>query len=58
MVQSFADPSDVRSLQQAIGQYGMYRYILARTDPDRALYLAVHSEVYDGILSEQLGQAS
>ena len=56
-VQTFAGPSDVQSLQHAVGQYGMYRYILSRTDPERELFMAVHADVADGILAEPLGQA-
>lgn len=56
-VQTFAGPSDVRDLQQAVGQYGMYRHVLTRTEPDRELYMAVHEDVADGILAEPLGEA-
>lgn len=55
-VQSFANPSAVRNLQEALGQYLLYRIVLARQQPDRPLFLAVACEVYDGILSEPLGQ--
>lgn len=55
-VQSFLNLSDVRSLQEAIGQYELYRLALAHRQPDRRLYLAVPGRVYDGILSEPLGQ--
>lgn len=55
-VQSFMNPSDVRNLQEALGQYILYRVILARQQPDRALFLGVSKKVYDGILSERLGQ--
>jgi hypothetical protein len=55
-IQSFANPSAVRNLQEALGQYLLYRVVLARQQPDRPLFLGVASEVYDGILSEPLGQ--
>src|SRR5437660_1477839 len=54
-VQSFTGPSPVADLQQALGQFTMYRLILAEQQPDRALFLAIPVAVYDGILSEQLG---
>lgn len=54
-VQSFANPSPVADLQQAIGQFTMYRLILADQQPARTLFLAIPAPVYDGILSEQLG---
>jgi hypothetical protein len=55
-IQSFLSPSPVRDLQEAVGQYDIYRAILAETDPDRILYLAVPSRVDEGILSERFGQ--
>lgn len=55
-IQSFVGGSPVRDFQEALGQYAMYRVILARQQPDRPLFLAVPQAVYDGILSETLGQ--
>ena len=54
-VQSFTGPSPVADLQQALGQFTMYRLVLADQQPDRALFLAIPHAVYDGILSEELG---
>lgn len=56
-VQTFAAPSDVHNLQRAIGQYGMYRFVLSHTDPDRRLYMAVDEETYATVLTEPFGQA-
>ena len=55
-VQSFLGHSPVADLQQALGQYTMYRLALVEQQPDRPLYLAVSEDVYNGILSEPLGQ--
>ena len=55
-IQSFLNPSAVRNLQEALGQYILYRVVLARQQPDRPLFLGVSAEVYDEILSEPLGQ--
>src|SRR5437588_32673 len=49
-VQSFRSPSAVADLQQALGQYTMYRVVLAEQQPDRPLFLAVSHTVYDGLL--------
>lgn len=57
-VQSFIRPSAVADLEQALGQYSLYRIVLAGQQPDRPLYLAVPTEAYLGILSEPLGQAA
>lgn len=54
-VQSFTGPSPVADLQQAVGQFTMYRLILADQQPDRTLFVAIPQRVYDGILSEELG---
>lgn len=55
-VQSFLSPSPVADFQQALGRYAMYRVILSEQQPDRPLFLAVSDSVYDGVLSEPLGQ--
>lgn len=55
-VQSFLSPSDIEDLQHAVGQFVLYRLLLAQTDPNRILYLAVPDDVYTGIPSEPLGQ--
>ena len=55
-VQSFVSPSPVRDLQEAVGQYDIYRALLAETEPERGLYLAVPRRVHEGLLSERFGQ--
>ena len=54
-IQTFGSPSPVADLQQAVGQFTMYRIVLGDQQPDRTLYLAVSETVYNGILSEPLG---
>jgi hypothetical protein len=55
-VKSFIGPSVVYDLEQAIGQYHVYRLILAQDDPQRRLYLAITERTYNGIFGEPLGQ--
>ncbi len=55
-IQSFLNPSPVRDLQEAVGQYQVYRAVLGEIEPDRMLYLAVSRQLYDGILTERFGQ--
>jgi hypothetical protein len=55
-VQSFLSPSPVSDLQQAVGQYEMYRALLSESEPDRLPYLAVPRRVHEGLLSERFGQ--
>ncbi|HEY7330172.1 MAG TPA: element excision factor XisH family protein [Gemmataceae bacterium] len=55
-IQSFLNPSPVRDLQEAVGQYDIYRAILAENGSDRLLYLAVPLRVYEGLLTARFGQ--
>lgn len=55
-IQSFLNPSPVRDLQEAVGQYDVYRAVLAETDPERRLYMAVPLRVHEGLLTERFGQ--
>lgn len=55
-IKTFGGASPVADLQQAIGQFVMYRSVLSLAEPGRELYLAVSEEVRDSILSEELGQ--
>jgi hypothetical protein len=49
-VKGFTGPSAIADVQQAIGQYLLYRSILARTDPERTLLLAVSAETEMDVL--------
>lgn len=55
-VKSFVGASPVHDLEQAIGQYSLYRILLAQDEPQRRLYLAITERTYEGIFSEPLGQ--
>jgi hypothetical protein len=55
-IKSFLGPSPVHDLQEALGQYGKYWAILAETEPDRQLYLAVSDYVHDSVLSDRFGR--
>ncbi len=44
-IKSFNGPSDVTDLHAAVGQFVVYREVLAEVDPERELYLAVAEEV-------------
>ena len=45
-VKSFVGKSETADLEQAIGQYFLYRWIMDRQDPDRILFLAVPETIY------------
>jgi hypothetical protein len=55
-VQSFLNRSPVRDLQEAVGQFEIYRAVLEETDPERLLHLAVPRRVYQSLLAEPFGQ--
>ncbi len=55
-VKSFVGRSDVDDLEKVLGQYILYHDILAKTEPERVLYLAVHEEVLLGIFDEAIGR--
>jgi XisH protein len=55
-VQSFRGSSPIRDLEEAVGQYDIYRAILRVRQPDRQLYMAVTLPVYDGVLSDRFGR--
>jgi hypothetical protein len=55
-IASFVADSRVRDLQEAVGQFVVYRALLAQAEPARLLFLGVPARVYDSVLSEPLGQ--
>jgi XisH protein len=57
-VKSFVGRSEVVDLEQALGQYVLYRGLLRRSDPERALVLAIPEAVYDSLLTSELGEVA
>ncbi len=55
-VKSFVGQSDVKDLEQALGQYVLYRQILNETGIERDLYLAVSRLTFNSVFTIQLGQ--
>ncbi|HDN26879.1 MAG TPA: fatty-acid synthase [Thioploca sp.] len=56
-IKDFRGKSVIEDLEQAIGQYTIYRILLNRIDPAREIYLAVTDVLYDKIFSEPIGKA-
>ena len=50
-IKSFVSASAISEFHTALGQYLNYRRALAKTDPDRMLYLAIPFETYDSFFS-------
>ena len=44
-IASFVADSPVRDLQEAVGQFVVYRALLSRAEPDRSLFLGVSTRV-------------
>ena len=55
-VKSFLGVSEMRELEQALGQFAIYRFLLSKKEPDRLLYLAVTEHAFESIFSEVEGR--
>lgn len=55
-IKSFSGASELLDIEQALGQYFVYKAVMTRTEPERVLYLAVHNEVFIEIFEQPLGQ--
>lgn len=57
-IKSFIGPSEMQDLQQALGQFVIYRAALGASDqPERELFMAVTEKVYFKIFSTVEGRA-
>ena len=48
--------SVIVELEQAIGQYVLYRLLLNRIDPERSIYLAIPDKAYHELFTEPIGE--
>jgi hypothetical protein len=55
-VKSFVGPSSMNDLENAVGQYIVYREVMKQTEPQRTLYLAVRRETYQEVFEESVGK--
>jgi hypothetical protein len=55
-VKSFLGRSDVDDLEKALGQYVLYYSVLSEQEPERTLYLAIRSQVFEDLFEEPIGQ--
>jgi len=55
-IKTFTGPSVIGDLEQAIGQYLLYRSWLRRTEPERLLHLAVDTEAALGVFEQEFGR--
>ncbi|MGL4880813.1 MAG: XisH family protein [Waterburya sp.] len=54
-IKSFIGRSPINELENALGQYILYRNILEETEPERLIYLAIRKSTYQEIFSEPIG---
>jgi hypothetical protein len=54
-IKSFVGDSEMDDLEKAIGQYVLYRAVLAEREPHRVLYLAIPMDVLD-LFEQPLGK--
>jgi hypothetical protein len=55
-VKEFRRASAIADLEQAIGQYVLYRLLLNQVDPERDLYLAIDENTFADIFNEPIGE--
>lgn len=55
-VKSFTRPSDMKDLEEAVGQFVLYAHLLIRYYPDHILYLAVSEDTRKTVFEEEAGQ--
>jgi XisH protein len=55
-IKSFVGESELRDIEQAIGQFVVYRAVLAEIEPDRQLFIAVPDAVLQDVFLEPLGE--
>jgi hypothetical protein len=54
-VKSFRRASEMKDLEDAVGQFVLYDHLLSRYDPDRKLYLAAPEAVRESIFEGEAG---
>lgn len=55
-IKSFTRASDIKDLEDALGQFILYERVMMRYAPERTLYLAVSDSVYQTVFEEEAGQ--
>ncbi len=55
-VKTFSGPSDVKDLEDAVGQFVLYEHALRRAEPERSLYLALSESAWEMVFADSLGE--
>jgi hypothetical protein len=54
-IKSFTRPSDMKDLEEALGQFVLYCQLLKRYEPERTLHLAVTDSIRKTVFDEEAG---
>lgn len=55
-IKSFTGRSPICDLEQALGQFALYRALLAEVEPERQIYLAVSTPIFSSLFNTLAGQ--
>lgn len=55
-IKSFTRPSDMKDLEEAVGQFVLYDHLLRRYYPEYKLYLAIPEKIRKSVFEEEAGQ--
>jgi len=55
-VKSFTRPSDMKDLEEAVGQFVLYGHLLVRYYPEYKLFLAVTENICKAVFEEEAGR--
>ena len=55
-IKSFISTSPVSDVEEAAGQYAIYKRILSIQDRDRSIYLAIPKRIYINLFDNEFGQ--
>ena len=55
-IKSFLGQSGIDDLEDAVGQYNIYRVVLQEVEPDRTLFLAVPERAFEQVFDDKFGR--
>jgi hypothetical protein len=55
-IKSFLGQSGIDDLEDAVGQYNIYRVVLQEIEPDRTLFLAIPERAFDEVFDDKFGR--
>jgi hypothetical protein len=55
-IKSFTRPSDMKDLEEAVGQFVLYAHLMLRYYPEYTLFLAVNENTCKSVFEEEAGQ--